>query len=479
MIKEMKKREGCLFIQNAMAGLLLFVGVLLWVSPMACMTVEAEGSVIDSVEATVTQPVGWAKVSSITATPGNSTYQAIVKVIHQWNGKDFAPTTPGGEFEAGVKYRIVVKFTPNPGYTFSDSYTASINGNAASRYTTNDGTLCFAYIVTALPINSKETCIEVNSIAVKSDAQNPVIGAAVTNPSCEVVSNSAIMMQETGWVNADTGIHGSGVFTAGNWSCYFLLRLEGDAYTKYKFASKENMTFTVNGVKGQVTEITNGTDYALVRAVSNPMAAVAEGTTPETDPEKTPEKGTELQDASDTAVYKVTTEGKTVEYSKPSSQSVGTVIIPETITIDGVTYKVTKIADNAFKNNKTITKVVIGNNITAIGNSAFYGASKLKSVTIGANVTSIGDKAFYKCTALTKIVIPAKVNKIGKMAFYGCKNLKNITIKTKKLTTKKVGSKAFKGIYKKAVIKVPKSKLKAYKTMLKKRGIGKSVKVKK
>ena len=68
---------------------------------------------------------------------------------------------------------------------------------------------------------------------------------------------------------------------------------------------------------------------------------------------------------------------------------------------------------------------------------------------------------------------------IGESAFSGCKKLKNITIKTKKLTTKKVGSKAFKGIHKKAVIKVPKSKLKAYKTMLKKRGIGKSVKVKK
>ena len=63
--------------------------------------------------------------------------------------------------------------------------------------------------------------------------------------------------------------------------------------------------------------------------------------------------------------------------------------------------------------------------------------------------------------------------------FYGCKNLKNITIKTSKLTAKKVGSKAFKGIHKKAVIKVPKSKVKAYKTILKGKGIGKSAKVKK
>lgn len=132
MKKGMRKREDCLFIQNTLAGLLLVIGMLLWMSPMACMTAEAEGTVIDSVEATVTLPVGWGKFADITVTPGNSTYQASIKVIHHWEDKDFGPTTPGGEFVAGDKYRIVVKFIPNPGYTFSDSYTASINGNAAS-----------------------------------------------------------------------------------------------------------------------------------------------------------------------------------------------------------------------------------------------------------------------------------------------------------------------------------------------------------
>jgi hypothetical protein len=42
-----------------------------------------------------------------------------------------------------------------------------------------------------------------------------------------------------------------------------------------------------------------------------------------------------------------------------------------------------------------------------------------------------------------------------------------------------VGSKAFKGINAKATIKVPKAKLKAYKTILKSRGIGSKVKIKK
>jgi hypothetical protein len=48
------------------------------------------------------------------------------------------------------------------------------------------------------------------------------------------------------------------------------------------------------------------------------------------------------------------------------------------------------------------------------------------------------------------------------------------------LTTKNVGSKAFGSIYAKAVIKVPKSKLKAYQKLLKQKGVtGKKQKIKK
>ena len=128
--------------------------------------------------------------------------------------------------------------------------------------------------------------------------------------------------------------------------------------------------------------------------------------------------------------YKVTcADGKTftVAYLKPKKGVKGTVKIPDSITVNHVTYKVTEIAANAFKNQKKIRKVVI----------------------------------------------PSGVSKIGKKAFYGCKNLKNITIKTTKLTKKRVGSKAFSGIHAKAVIKVPKKKLSAYRKMLKARGAAK------
>ena len=98
---------------------------------------------------------------------------------------------------------------------------------------------------------------------------------------------------------------------------------------------------------------------------------------------------------------------------------------------------------------------------------------------MGKNVTQIAAKTFYKCKKLSKITIPSKVNFIGKQAFYGCKKLKSITIKTTKLTSKKIGSKAFKGINSKATIKVPKSKLKAYQKLLKSKGIGSKARIKK
>lgn len=215
-------------------------------------------------------------------------------------------------------------------------------------------------------------------------------------------------------------------------------------------------------------------------------------------------EGEIISDADCKAKYKVTNsdvKNGTVEYME--NLEVGTnVVIPAAVTIDGVSYKVTSVAENAFKNHKKLTRVTVGNNVVTIGTSAFSGCRKLttvilgrnvktigasafsgcrklKTVSMGKNVTAINAKAFYKCIALTKIVIPAQVNRIGKQAFYGCKKLKNITIKTTKLTGRRVGSKAFKGIYTKAAIKVPKKKWKMYRKLLKARGIGSKVKVKK
>lgn len=170
--------------------------------------------------------------------------------------------------------------------------------------------------------------------------------------------------------------------------------------------------------------------------------------------------------------------GAEVEY-KGTSAKKSSVQIPASVTIGGITYKVTAVASNAFKNNKKLTTVKMGSNITSIGSGAFSGCKKLRSVVIGKKTASIGQNAFSKCTSLSKIAIPSSVKTIGKQAFSGCKKLKTITIKTTKLTAKNVGNKAFSGIHKKASVKVPKKKLKAYQKLFKKKGLPKSARVKK
>ena len=136
----------------------------------------------------------------------------------------------------------------------------------------------------------------------------------------------------------------------------------------------------------------------------------------------------------------------TVDYLGTTQKKAKSITVPNSVTIDGNTYSVTGIADDAFSDETTLTKV-----------------------TIGSNVQWIGDSAFRNCKKLKSIVIPKSVKTIGKNAFRNCKALKKITIKGTALTS--IGKNAFKGVPKKATLVLPKSKIKEYKKLLKKGGL--------
>jgi len=142
---------------------------------------------------------------------------------------------------------------------------------------------------------------------------------------------------------------------------------------------------------------------------------------------KPAKKGKKLTDSKG-VIYKVTSNkagSPTVEYSAAAKGAKGTITIPAQVTIKGVTYKVTSVGASACRNRAGITKVIIGKN----------------------------------------------VKKIGNRVFSGCKKLKKVTIKTTKLTESTVGSNAFLGISSGVVVKVPESKVKAYRKLFKKKGI--------
>ena len=155
-----------------------------------------------------------------------------------------------------------------------------------------------------------------------------------------------------------------------------------------------------------------------------------------------------------TGSYKILKGLKSAAFVSPAKKTVKTLNIPATVKLAGKTYKVTKIQAKACSGYKKLTKVTIGKNVAEIGMKAFSGCGKLNTVTIGAGVKVIGKQAFDACTGLKKI-----------------------QIKSKKLTTKKTGTKAFRGIFAKAEITVPVGKEKAYKSILKKCGAGTKVKI--
>lgn len=98
-----------------------------------------------------------------------------------------------------------------------------------------------------------------------------------------------------------------------------------------------------------------------------------------------------------------------------------TVTIPSAIMINGKKFKVTSVASKAFLKNKTVKKVVIGNNVKVVGTKAFYNAKKLHTITIGKNVTTIKSQAFGKLPKLKKVVVRSKklkkLKKIKKKIF--------------------------------------------------------------
>ena len=200
--------------------------------------------------------------------------------------------------------------------------------------------------------------------------------------------------------------------------------------------------------------------------------------TPEKPIVKPIKKGDVVSDDSKAAkVQVISTSKKTVAYKAPVNKKAKTVSIPAAVKIRGKKYKVTQIAEGAFKNNKKVTKVTIGSNVSKISKNAFSGAIKLKTVTMGQNVTEIGAYAFKGCKVLTGITLPAKTTKIGDQAFSGCKKLKTITIKSSKITSKKLSKNAFKGITKVTTIKVPKKKVSSYQKLFKSKGLSSKVKV--
>lgn len=125
-------------------------------------------------------------------------------------------------------------------------------------------------------------------------------------------------------------------------------------------------------------------------------------------------KGSICQDAKGILKYRITkmaAKNGTAEVIGIQKKS-GKVTIPSTITVQGITFKVTAIAEKAFRNDKNLKSVVIGSNVKKIGKQAFEKCKKLSSVTFkGKKAPTIGKAAFKGIKKKTSVQVTGSMKK--------------------------------------------------------------------
>ncbi|MBR4148376.1 MAG: leucine-rich repeat protein [Bacteroidales bacterium] len=122
---------------------------------------------------------------------------------------------------------------------------------------------------------------------------------------------------------------------------------------------------------------------------------------------------------------------------------VGDIVIPETVDHNGVSYTVTAVGDEAFKNcNGELTSVVVSNTVTSVGELAFASCQYLLVVVLPNSVETIGDMAFANSWSLNSVRLPEGIKVLPKDLFINCQYLTSIEIPS---TVTRIESRAFFG----------------------------------
>lgn len=399
--------------------------------------------------------------------PGNK----FKSITAEWYGAtEKRALTKKDTFAPGSEYDLLVYLTPNIDYKLSDKIAVKINGNVM-KTAKNDGKTCFVYTYKTkkqykVTFDGKVQTVIEGEKAVKP--KNPTKKgwtftswgksktASPFDFNTKISKNTTLISRYQCKLSVYNTTGGKVIAKAGSSaaiqnkdykkSVSLTLSEEktGKSSAVYTVSAKANSGYIfkewrIGSSTGEVISTERKFNYTLngntkLYAIFAKKAAA----TPTPSPTPAVKAGDKLSVGNNryTALSKTT-----AAFTGVSNKTVAKVKIPDTITVNNVVLKVVQINDKAFKNNKYLTKVVIGKNVTKIGDKAFFKAVKLKKVTIGKNIESV-----------------------GKCAFYGCKNLSKVTVRS--VVLKKVGKKAFKGIKKKAKIVLPKAKFNNYKKLI-------------
>ena len=131
---------------------------------------------------------------------------------------------------------------------------------------------------------------------------------------------------------------------------------------------------------------------------------------------------------------------------------VGDIVLPASVTKDGINYKVTSICAKAFDRCWKLTSLVIPEGVTEIGDFAFSGCVALKSIKIPDSLHKFGMCAFSGCIALSSINIPEGTETISHQCFVGCSSLTSARLPS---TVKSIERDAFASCTKLSSVNLP------------------------
>ncbi len=153
-----------------------------------------------------------------------------------------------------------------------------------------------------------------------------------------------------------------------------------------------------------------------------------------------------------------------VSVGNNQNTDISDIVIPNSITVKGKSYAVTKIEDNAFSMNDNIKTVSFGKSVKTVNASAFMDCSSLseikadldspyfasengvlytasfkslvkypeanenKTYTLNSAATEIRDYAFYGSKFIEEVIFSPNLFNVGKYAFADCQSLKTVNM---------------------------------------------------
>ena len=104
------------------------------------------------------------------------------------------------------------------------------------------------------------------------------------------------------------------------------------------------------------------------------------------------------------------------------------IVIPDSISVDGLMNKVSSVSTGAFDGNTDIETVHLPDSLRFLSGMAFRNCTNLRQINIPGNC-ALTDRVFENCISLEEIVIKSGFNLVnGSRLFTGCTSLKRVVI---------------------------------------------------